>query len=93
MRLTRDRRPAMEQVKSGLRIAGAMVATLAMIALFALGYTQIANADQTRSPLAGWLLLIALTATLGLTAQYWSRWFFFIPGYLGMRSSLFLLLG
>jgi hypothetical protein len=28
-----------------------------------------------------------------LTVQYWRRWFFFLPGYLGMRSSLWLLLG
>ncbi len=93
MRLTRDRRPALEQVKSGLRIAGAIVATLATISLFALGYTQIANADHARHPLTGWLLITALTITLGLTVQYWRRWFFFIPCYLGMRSSLFLLLG
>lgn len=93
MRLTRDRRPVMEQVKSGLRIAGAMVASVATVSLFGLAYVQIANEDYTRSLLAGWLLIIALTATLGLTVQYWHRWFFFIPCYLGMRSSLGLLLG
>lgn len=70
-----------------------MVGTMATISLFAVGYARIANADHTHSPLAGWLLVIALTATLGLTVQYWRRWFFFLPGYLGMRSSLWLLLG
>ncbi len=93
MRLTRDRRPAREQVKSGLRIVGAMVASVTTVSLFGLAYVQIANEDHTRSPLAGWLLVIALTATLGLTVQYWRRWFFFLPAYLGMRSSLWLLLG
>ena len=93
MRFNRDRRTPLEQAKSGLRIVGAMVATLAAILLFALAYVQIANAHHTRSAVAGWLLVIALTATLSLTVQYWRRWFFFIPCYLGMRSSLGLLLG
>lgn len=93
MRFNRDRRTPLEQAKSGLRIVGAMVATLAAISLFALAYAQIANAHHTRSAAAGWLLVIALTAILSLTVQYWRRWFFFIPGYLGMRSSLGLLLG
>ncbi|MGC1450436.1 MAG: hypothetical protein WA830_10400 [Candidatus Sulfotelmatobacter sp.] len=70
-----------------------MVASVATALLFGLVYVQIANENHTRSPLAGWLLVIALTATLGLTVQYWRRWFFFLPGYLGMRSSLWLLLG
>jgi hypothetical protein len=93
MRFTRDRRPPIEQAKSGLRIAAAMIATVATVSLFGLAYTQIANADHTRSPLTGWILIAALTITLGFTVQYWRRWFFFIPGYLGMRSSLGLLLG
>jgi hypothetical protein len=93
MRFTRDRRPPMEQVKSGLRIAGAMVASLATVSLFGLGYVEILNADHTRHPLTGWLLMIALATALAFTVQYWRRWFFFIPCYLGMRSSLGLLLG
>ena len=93
MRFTRDRRPPMEQVKSGLRIVGAAIASVAAVALFGLAYVQIANVDRAHNPLAGWLLIIVLTATLALTVQYWRRWFFFIPGYLAVRSSLWLLLG
>jgi hypothetical protein len=93
MRFTRDRRPPLEQAKSALRIAGAMAATVFTISLFVFGYVQIASADHTRNPLTGWLLMIALATTVALTVQYWRRWFFFIPGYLGMRSSLGLLLG
>lgn len=93
MRFTRDRRPPLAQGKSGLRIAGAMVATVVTVALFGLAYVQISNADHTHSSRTGWLLMITLVAALGLTVQYWRHWFFFIPGYLGMRSFLWLLLG
>ena len=93
MRFDRDRRTPLEQARSGLRIVGAIVATLATIWLFAVGYAMIANADHTSSPIVGWGLVIVLTATLILTVQYWSRWFFCVPGYLGMRSSIGLLLG
>ena len=93
MRFIRDRRPPMEQVKSGLRIVGAAIGSVAAVALFGLAYAQIANVDRAHNPSAGWLLIIVLTATLALTVQYWRRWFFFIPGYLAMRSSLWLMLG
>jgi len=93
MRLTSDKRPPIEQVKSGLRIVGAMVATVATVALFGLAYVEILNADHTRHSLTGWLLMIVLAIALGLTVQHWRRWFFFVPGYLGVRFSLWLLLG
>ncbi len=93
MRTTRGRRPPIEQVKSGLRIAGAMVATVATLALFALAYGQIVNPSHTHGPLVGWLLMATLTAAVTSTVQYWRRWFPLVPGYLGMRSSLGLLLG
>ena len=93
MRFTRDRRPPMEQVKSGMRIVGAAIASVAAVALYGLAYVQIANVDRAHNPLAGWLLIVALTAALALTVQYWRRWFFCIPGYLAVRSSLWLLLG
>ena len=93
MRFTRDRRPPIEQAKSGLRIVGAMVASVTVVGLCGLAYVQIANADHARNPRAGWLLMITVAVTLGLTTKFWRRWFFFLPTYLGVRSSLGLLLG
>jgi hypothetical protein len=90
MRFTSDRRPPIEQVKSGLKIAGAITSSVAAIALFGLAYVQISNAGR---PLTGWLIMIGLATSMALTVQYWRRWFFFVPTYLGLRSSLWLLLG
>ena len=70
-----------------------MVVTVATFSLLGLAYAQIVNANQTPNRIAGWLLMIALAVVLGLTAQYWRRWFFVLPGYFGIRSSLGLLLG
>jgi hypothetical protein len=93
MRLTRDKRPPIEQVKSGLRIVGAMFASVITVSLFRLAYVQIEDADHAHDPFEGWFILIALTVAVGLTSQYWRRWFFFIPGYLGMRFGIWLLFG
>jgi hypothetical protein len=93
MRFARDKRPPIEQAKSGLRIAGALVATVATVSLFGLAFAQISNADHTHSSLTGWLLMITLVAALGLTVQYWRRWFYFVPAYLGLRLGPWLLLG
>jgi hypothetical protein len=93
MRFTRDRRRPLEQAKSGLRIAGALVASVIVVALFGLAYSRILDADQGRRSLTGWPLMIGLAIGLELTVQYWRSWFFCLPGYLGVRSSLWFLLG
>jgi hypothetical protein len=93
MRFTHDRRRPLEQAKSGLRIAGAMVATVVTVSLFGLAYVQISNADHTHNSRTGWLLMITLVAALALTVQYWRHWFYFVPGYLALRLGSWLLLG
>lgn len=92
MRLRRDRRTFKEQAKSGLMIAGALLASLAALMLIAIAYDEIVKIGGTHR-LAGWLLMISLGAVLVLTAQHWSRWFYFLPGYIAMRSAGWLLLG
>ena len=89
----RDRRTALEQAKSGLKIAGAMLVTFAICILLAGAYAQIVNVDGTHSVLRGWLLMAASAAITVATARYWRHWFFLVAAYLGMRSSLGMLLG
>jgi hypothetical protein len=71
MRFTHDRRRPLEQTKSGLRIAGALVASVVVVALFALAYSQILHADHGRHSLTGWPLMIGLATGLAFTVQYW----------------------
>lgn len=88
-----DRRSVKGQVKSGLKIAGALTATLAALILIATSYVQIVNTDGTHNVAAGWFLMIAIGTILAATVQYWSRWFYFLPGYVAMRSLGWILLG
>jgi len=93
MRLSHDRRTWTQQATSGVRIAAAIVATIAALALIASAYIRIARLDGGNHVTAGWLLLSAITIVLSATAQYWGRWFYFLPGYVAMRFTLWVLLG
>jgi hypothetical protein len=93
MHLNRDRRTWTQQATSGVKIAAAIVATVAALALIASAYIRIARLDGGNHVTAGWLLLAAITIFLSATAQYWARWFYFLPGYVAMRSTLYLILG
>ncbi|HEX4751185.1 MAG TPA: hypothetical protein VH302_16715 [Bryobacteraceae bacterium] len=70
-----------------------MVATVVTVSLFGLAYVQISNTDHTHNSRTGWILMITLVAALGLTVQYWRRWFYFVPAYLGLRLGSWLMLG
>jgi hypothetical protein len=93
MRFTTDRRTALEQAKSGLKIAGAMVSTVVAGIAFATAYIDILGKNGADHVLRGWLLGAATGVVVLVTIEYWRRWFFYIPGYLATRTSLGLLLG
>jgi hypothetical protein len=93
MRFTTDRRTALEQAKSGLKIAGAMVSTVVIGIAFASAYVDVLGRNGAGHVLRGGLLAAAIGAVVLATTQYWRRWFFYIPVYLGMRTSLGLYLG
>jgi hypothetical protein len=93
MWLKRVRQTPAEQAKSGLKIAGAIVASTTVLILVAHAYAQIATARGLGNVAAGWLLMAAITATLALTVQYWGRWFGVLPGNVATRLSLGVLVG
>ena len=62
-----------------------MVASVATVLLFALAYVQMANQDHAHIRLRAGYWRYA-HSHLGLDNEYSRRWFFFVPGYLGMRS-------
>ena len=93
MNLRRDRRSIVDQTKSGLKIAGAMVSTLTICFAFAYGYDAVSQANGTGHVIRGWVVMGGVTAVTLLTVQYWRLWFFYIPGFLGMRTAIGLFLG
>ena len=81
----KDSRPVAEQVKSGLRIAGALVLSITVIVLFVKGYHLSIHSVDRQDMVEGSLLLGALAVLLTATVQYWRLWFPGLPAYLGMR--------
>jgi hypothetical protein len=86
MKFKRDKRSVSEQAISGLKIAGAAVVSIAIIALFGMGYQFQSHPKNSREIVLGWVLLTSLIAFLLATIRHWRIWFPFIPGFLGMRS-------
>lgn len=79
------KRTALEQVKSGFRIAGTMVlAFFFLVALWAsVRFLTLRNNIENKGahPLLGGLSLLLLSGTLLFTTKSWSRWLFAILAY------------
>jgi len=69
MHLSCDRRTWTQQATSGVKIAGAIVATAAALGLIASAYIRIARLDGGNHVTAGWLLLAAVTIVLSATVS------------------------
>ena len=75
MRLARDPRSIKQQIKSGIQIAAAILATFAGVALIGFAHMQITKGDSSHHVLVGWLLIGALVVILSTTVQFWCRWY------------------
>jgi hypothetical protein len=84
-----DKRPVIEQVKSGFKIVGAILTSFAAITLFIVGYVDVTTPERQHVAL-GWMILVAISATLLLTVRFWATWFCVIASYLAVRSTLLI---
>lgn len=84
-----DKRPVAEQVKSGFKIAGAILISFAAFVLFIFGYNNVVNPEKQHIAL-GWALLIAVAATLLFTVRFWAAWFCGVASYMAVRSTFLI---
>lgn len=84
-----DKRSVIEQVKSGFKIAGAILTSFAAVVLFMLGYIAATTPERQHVAL-GWMILIAIAATLLFTVKFWATWFCGVASYLAVRSTLLI---
>jgi hypothetical protein len=87
-----DNRPAIEQVKSGFKIVGAILTSFAALVVFLIGYADVTNPEHQRVGL-GWVILVTAVITMFFTVRFWANWFCGIASYLALRSMLLIFLG
>jgi hypothetical protein len=92
----RDERTVGEQVKSGFRLAGWVLLTLAFI-LVVLGSTNLllgkGDYSQPIHRFLGACGLAATSTAMFATVRHWVKWFIGALGYLALKAVITLLLG
>jgi len=92
----RDERTVSEQVKSGFRLVGWVLLTLALIYLL-LGSTGfLLGKGEYNQPIHRFLGacgLLAISTLMFATARHWVKWFFGALGYLAIKTVFALALG
>lgn len=83
--MTRDKRPAMEQVKSGFLIAGKLLAAFCIAATFMAGCALIQTAGISYQIAIGWLLIIVSIVLMATTVTFWAAGFFGFIAYGALR--------
>jgi hypothetical protein len=89
--MKRDERSITEQVKSGFRIVGAILASFAAFLVFSVGYSYVARPEQQRI-VTGWIILVATVTIMFVTVRFWANWFCGIVSYVAVRSIVLLVL-
>ena len=79
--MKRDKRPVREQIKSGLLIAGKLVAAFFIAGTFLSGCALI----QTHQLLIGWFLVVVSTTVIAFTAKFWAAGFIGFITYGALR--------
>lgn len=83
--MNRDRRPAVEQVKSGFRIVGKMLVALAIAGTFMAG-CELIRAPRHSQIALGWVLIILSLLVMTTAVRFWAAGFFGFIAYGALRS-------
>jgi hypothetical protein len=92
----RDKRPIAEQIKSGFRLAGWVLLTLAFIFLVLASTASLVGIGKPTQPihrLLGVCGLLATSTAMFITVRRWVKWFVGVLGYMILKLAVSLLLG
>lgn len=92
----RDKRTVGEQIKSGFRLAGWVLLTLAFIFLVLISTASLAGKGDYTQPIyrvLGLCGLLATSAVMFITVRHWVKWFVGVLGYMVVKTAISLLLG
>jgi hypothetical protein len=84
--MNRDRRPVVEQVKSGFRIVGKMLVAFAIAITFMAGCALIRAPRYSSQLVLGWVLIVMSILVMTTTVRFWAAGFFGFIAYGAVRS-------
>ena len=83
--MDRDRRPVIEQVKSGFRIVGKMLVAFAIAVTFMAGSAVIRTPRYSYQLALGWALILISLLVMTTTVRFWAAGFFGFIAYGAFR--------
>jgi hypothetical protein len=92
----RDKRTVGEQIRSGFRLAGWVLLTLAFIFLVLASTASLVGKGNHTQPihrLLGVCGLLAASVAMFITVRRWAKWFVGVLGYMILKLAVSLLLG
>ena len=84
--MNRDRRPVVEQVKSGFRIVGKMLVAFAIAVTFMAGFGLIRAPRYSSQIVLGSVLIMMSILVMTTTVRFWAAGFFGFIAYGALRS-------
>jgi len=84
--MNRDRRPVIEQVKSGFQIVGKMLVAFAIAVTFMAGSALIRAPRYSYQFALGWALILMSILVMTATVRFWAAGFFGFIAYGALRS-------
>ena len=83
--MNRDRRPVIEQVKSGFRIVGKILVAFAIAVTFMAGCELVRMPRYSYPLVPGWVLIFMSVLVMTTTVKFWAAGFFGLIAYGALR--------